>query len=145
MAVPDEQGRRLSPRERQVITLVASGLTTREIGLVLGVRPCTVDAFVRNAKEKLHARTRIHAFVLADGPTPVRSDRLSAEMGLTAQQRRLLQLLAQGYTMSEAAERLHVSLRTAHRRLRAAREAMGVRSNAEALTALGGRRPAAVG
>ena len=94
---------------------------------------------------KLHARTRVHALVLAAGPTPFRSARLPGGIGLTAQQRRLLKLLAQGCTISEAADRLHISLRTAHRRLRAAREAMGVGSNAEALTALDGRPPVAAG
>jgi DNA-binding CsgD family transcriptional regulator len=58
-------------------------------------------------------------------------------------QRRLLELLAQGMTVGEAARRVFVSRRTADRRLAEARIALGVRTTTEAvarLLRLSGRR-----
>ena len=52
---------------------------------------------------------------------------------LTHEQRRLLELLAAGDTVREAADRLSLSRRTAHRRLAEARAALGVGTTAEAM------------
>jgi DNA-binding CsgD family transcriptional regulator len=49
------------------------------------------------------------------------------------EQRRLLALLATGLSVREAARRLHLSPRTAERRLAEARAALGARTNAEAV------------
>lgn len=55
--------------------------------------------------------------------------------------RQLLGLLADGLTLGQAAERLHVSRRTADRRLAEARRMLGATSTAQAVAAfLGGRR-----
>lgn len=54
--------------------------------------------------------------------------------GLTAPQAALLQALAQGQTLIAAAERFHVSRRTAHRWLADARQQLGVATTAEAVT-----------
>lgn len=51
-------------------------------------------------------------------------------------QRELLELLADGATIPEAARQLYVSVRTAERRLGEARRVLGVRTTAEAITAL---------
>jgi DNA-binding CsgD family transcriptional regulator len=48
-------------------------------------------------------------------------------------QRRLLALLGSGLTVAEAARRLHLSPRTAERRLAEARAALGAATNAEAV------------
>jgi DNA-binding NarL/FixJ family response regulator len=48
-------------------------------------------------------------------------------------QRRLLELLGRGLSVSEAARRLHLSRRTAERRLAEARGALGAATNAEAV------------
>lgn len=48
-------------------------------------------------------------------------------------QRRLLALLGRGFTVREAARRLHLSRRTADRRLADARAALGAATNAEAV------------
>lgn len=53
---------------------------------------------------------------------------------LTREQRELLAALADGATLGEAAARLHLSRRTADRRLAAARAALGAASTAEALS-----------
>lgn len=54
---------------------------------------------------------------------------------LTEDQRALLAHLLSGATLGEAARRLHLSRRTADRRLAAAREALGAGTTAEALRA----------
>lgn len=52
---------------------------------------------------------------------------------LTREERDLLELLAQGITVGEASKRLHLSRRTADRRLAAARQKLGVVTTAEAV------------
>ena len=59
---------------------------------------------------------------------------------LDAEQRALLDLLANGLTAGEAARRLGMSLRTAHRRLSAARTLLGVGHNTEAVRGSAGTR-----
>ena len=63
-----------------------------------------------------------------------------AAAALTADQRSLLMLLAEGLSVAEAAQRMFLSLRTAERRLSAARKALGVATTAEAIEALTGSR-----
>jgi DNA-binding CsgD family transcriptional regulator len=60
-------GRRrgLTSREREVLTLLARGNTGEEVARELKVSGETVRAHVRNSVTKLHARTRLHAVVLA--------------------------------------------------------------------------------
>ena len=55
---------------------------------------------------------------------------------LARDQQELLALLAAGHTLSEAAGRLGMSSRTAHRRLGAARAVLGATTNAEAVASL---------
>jgi DNA-binding NarL/FixJ family response regulator len=55
---------------------------------------------------------------------------------LGAEERSLLEHLAAGLSLAEAARRLHLSRRTADRRLQAARQALGAASTAEALVRL---------
>jgi DNA-binding NarL/FixJ family response regulator len=57
--------RALTAREREVLTLLARGYTGEEVARELQVSGETVRAHVRNAVMKLHARTRLHAVVLA--------------------------------------------------------------------------------
>jgi DNA-binding CsgD family transcriptional regulator len=54
---------------------------------------------------------------------------------LTAEERDLLALLADGQTLGAAARSLHLSRRTADRRLAGARAKLGVASTAEAVVA----------
>ena len=58
-------GRDPSVREREVLALLASGATDREIAQLLELSPATVQTHVRNAKAKLGARTRAQAVALA--------------------------------------------------------------------------------
>jgi PAS domain S-box-containing protein len=58
-------GQELTPREREVITLLALGLSGAEIAERLVLSPETVRIHVRNARQRLGARTRAHAIALA--------------------------------------------------------------------------------
>ena len=52
---------RLSPREREVLGLMAQGLTAEAVGQRLGVSVETVRTHTRNAIRKTGARNRVHA------------------------------------------------------------------------------------
>ena len=56
---------RLSKREGQCLTLLATGLRRGQIAQTLGVTVVTVDLHLSNAKRKLDARTREQALVRA--------------------------------------------------------------------------------
>ena len=55
----------LSPREREVLDLLAKGLNGEEVAERLVLSPETVRTHVRNAMEKLEANTRVHAVAIA--------------------------------------------------------------------------------
>jgi DNA-binding CsgD family transcriptional regulator len=55
----------LSPREREMLSLLAAGKTVGEIAAELFLSPFTVRTHVRNAKDKLRARTTAHAIAIA--------------------------------------------------------------------------------
>jgi DNA-binding NarL/FixJ family response regulator len=55
----------LSPREREVMALLAEGLKGSQIAERLMISPATVRTHVENVMEKLEARTRVHAIAIA--------------------------------------------------------------------------------
>ena len=55
----------LSPREREVLDLLAKGLNGEEVATRLVLSPETVRTHVRNAMDKLDANTRVHAVAIA--------------------------------------------------------------------------------
>lgn len=55
----------LSPREREIMHLMAEGLTAEGIGDQVSVSVETVRTHVRNVIRKLQARNRVHAIALA--------------------------------------------------------------------------------
>ncbi len=55
----------LSPRERDVVSLAAQGLTSREIAEMLSLSRATVESHFRSAVRRLSARNRAHAIALA--------------------------------------------------------------------------------
>lgn len=62
---PDGSIRTLSPREKEVLSLVARGLTNREIGLTLFISPATVKVHIRHIFEKLAVKSRAEAAIRA--------------------------------------------------------------------------------
>ena len=61
---------RMTPREREVINLIAEGLSNKEIATRLNLATHTVKSHVRNVMEKLtlHTRLQIAAYAHNDGP-----------------------------------------------------------------------------
>jgi DNA-binding NarL/FixJ family response regulator len=55
----------LSKREREIIELLAQGLTGEEVAERLVLSPETVKTHIRNAMNKLEASTRVHAIAIA--------------------------------------------------------------------------------
>src|SRR3712207_8406183 len=55
----------LSPREREIMHLMAEGLTAEQIGDEISVSVETVRTHVRNVIRKLQARNRVHAIAMA--------------------------------------------------------------------------------
>jgi DNA-binding NarL/FixJ family response regulator len=55
----------LSARERQVLELVASGMSNQEIGLKLGLAEKTIKHYMTNILTKLQVRSRVEAALLA--------------------------------------------------------------------------------
>jgi PAS domain S-box-containing protein len=62
---PHRRTRTLSPREREVLGLLARGLTGEQIAQRLVLSPETVRTHIRNAREKLGASTRVEAVTMA--------------------------------------------------------------------------------
>ena len=57
--------RLLSPREREILALLARGMTGEQIAERLVLSPETIRTHIRNAREKLGASTRVEAVTLA--------------------------------------------------------------------------------
>ena len=55
----------MTPRQREVLALVADGHSSAEIAALLGVQTGTVESHVSAAMARLGARTRQHAALLA--------------------------------------------------------------------------------
>ena len=60
-----EVGASLSPREREILPLLADGLTMQQIGRRLGISPRTVETHVSKLYRKLAVHTRLQAVARA--------------------------------------------------------------------------------
>lgn len=58
-------GMALTPRQRQVLSLMAEGKTTREIAYELGLSPFTVKNYIERIYERLGALDRVQAVSMA--------------------------------------------------------------------------------
>ena len=57
----DAEGENLSPREQQVLSLLASGFLYKEIGDKLEIGVETVRTYVKSICQKMHVRNRLEA------------------------------------------------------------------------------------
>jgi DNA-binding NarL/FixJ family response regulator len=64
---------RMTRREREIITLVADGLTNKEIAQKLILSPYTVKSHIHNILEKLSLRTRVQIASFVHEPHPIPS------------------------------------------------------------------------
>ena len=65
------ESERMTPREREVVNLIAQGMNNKEIARALHVATHTVKSHVRNIMEKLALRTRLQIAAYAQrGPKP---------------------------------------------------------------------------
>ncbi len=71
---------RMTPREREVIDLIAEGLSNKEIAGRLNLATHTVKSHVRNVMEKLTLHTRLQIAAFAHGE----SGRVTASEGATS-------------------------------------------------------------
>jgi DNA-binding NarL/FixJ family response regulator len=55
----------LSKREREIMDLLAQGLTGEQVAEKLYLSPETIKTHIRNAMNKLEANTRVHAIAIA--------------------------------------------------------------------------------
>jgi two-component system, NarL family, nitrate/nitrite response regulator NarL len=62
---PSDPLEELAPREREVLELVASGLSNQEIGVRMGLAERTVKHYMTNVLKKLQVRSRVEAALLA--------------------------------------------------------------------------------
>jgi DNA-binding CsgD family transcriptional regulator len=60
-----EDGMTLTAREREVLCWIAHGKTAAEVGIILGLSQRTVEAYIRDATEKLDTVNRVQAVVKA--------------------------------------------------------------------------------
>lgn len=117
--------RGLTRREREVLTHVESGLTNLEIARRMRIARPTVGRLLSNAMDRLGAESRVHAVVLAGSTGSSEAvSRDARDVGPDA--RALISRIAAGDTVGQAAHALHLSRRTADRRLAQARRAFGV-------------------
>jgi DNA-binding CsgD family transcriptional regulator len=131
--------RGLTRREREVLTHVESGLTNLEIARRMRIARPTVGRLLSNAMDRLGAESRVHAVILAGSAGTFEATRRderracvrgehgardAREVGPDA--RALISRIAAGDTVGQAAHALHLSPRTADRRLAQARRAFGV-------------------
>ena len=71
--VPAQPRDALSPREKEILTLVADGKSNKEIATAIGIAENTVKHCVKTILEKLHLENRVQAAVFAlsqDSLTP---------------------------------------------------------------------------
>ena len=62
---PEDRFMTLTPRERQIIAMLAVGFTNREIGNKLDINEGTVKYYVTGVLSKLQVRNRVEAALLA--------------------------------------------------------------------------------
>lgn len=63
MDPPGPRARHLTPRQREILMLLARGFYYKEIGEQLGISRCTVRAHLHSAYQKLRVKSRARAVI----------------------------------------------------------------------------------
>jgi DNA-binding NarL/FixJ family response regulator len=66
----------LTPRQRQIVTLIAQGATDAEIASLLQISRSTAHKHVQNARRRLHAKTRSQLVAASRNPGPAAVDNI---------------------------------------------------------------------
>ena len=133
IALTDDTNRRLgtlSPRQREVARLAATGLSNKQIGRELGITEGTVKAHMKEAMKALGAERRyeLPSLLMADRPTPGRK-----RVQLTQRQNEVLALVADGLRSEEIAVRLGVVAGTVKQHMTAILRALNVSNRTSAV------------
>jgi DNA-binding CsgD family transcriptional regulator len=80
----DKKAPRLSPRQREVLSLSVRNLSQQEIAKKLGISTHTVDTHLRNAYARMGAQSRMQAVLLALHHRQLDLGMLVASMNLVA-------------------------------------------------------------
>lgn len=62
--IEKEKVKTLSPREIEIMTYKAQGLTAKEIAKLIGLTYRTVEIYFRNIQKKLEAKNTFHALYI---------------------------------------------------------------------------------
>ena len=65
LSAATQKQKSLSKREREIMDLLAQGLTGEQVAERLFLSPETIKTHIRNAMNKLEANTRVHAIAIA--------------------------------------------------------------------------------
>lgn len=126
---------RLSPREREVVELIADGLSNKEIGEQLGIAERSVKQHVRRSAVCFgitdHGPNRLRV-TLANLVRPVGKFVMPANVTLTPKQQTILGLLAKGQSNVVIGLQVEASEGVIKNHLRIVFDKLGVWSRAEA-------------
>ncbi|HEY8050855.1 MAG TPA: helix-turn-helix transcriptional regulator [Ramlibacter sp.] len=132
--------RELSPRELQVLRLVAGGASNKLVARALQLSVHTAKRHVARAMLKLHVDSRAAAAALyrefAGDCAAAACDGAGSIRELTARERDVLSRVALGATNGEIAAELALSLNTVKRHTANIREKLGVHSRLHAAALL---------
>jgi DNA-binding NarL/FixJ family response regulator len=124
----------LTPRQREVLQLVADGLSTRRIAEQLWLSPATVRNHVRAVLVGLGAHTRLEAVATAHRLGLLRERPPGAPPPLlTTRQNEVLVLLVAGLSTRSMAGRLGLSPSTVRNHVASLTGVLGVHSRLEAV------------
>ncbi|MEY9908119.1 DNA-binding CsgD family transcriptional regulator [Catenulispora sp. MAP12-49] len=133
VSADDAQRRALTPREVEVLSLVAAGRGRDEISRRLGMAPDTVASHMSRIYRALGARNAAHAVALAHGCGVMALRPGPQTPTVSPRERQVLAGLAHGLTSEQVAVHLSLSIETVKTHLRRVYRKLGVTSRANAV------------
>jgi|HubBroStandDraft_6_1064221.scaffolds.fasta_scaffold200960_1 DNA-binding CsgD family transcriptional regulator len=120
----------LTPRENDALALVLAGLSTKEIAGRLGVSVNTAATYTKAIFRYFGAPSRVALLVLLKDAEPPCGSPGEAPVSLAPRQRETLDLVIEGLSTKQIAERLRISVHAVNQRMRAIFRRFGVGSRA---------------